>query len=414
MRKRKSILIIIFSLILLGSLTSIFLRRDEPIPPSGLLPEEIPYSARGPHAVGMREYKIESETPLEIVMWYPASVDRNEKKISYPYKIKMGKPLGKVSIASYSGQAALNAAQYLSANPYPLVILSPGFSIGSTAYAWIAEHLASYGFVVISPEHIENLDPENQLWQAAITRPQDILKVFAYIDEEVKPGGSLEGLANPDLAAVIGHSYGGYTALTAAGAQIDTDSFDAHCRNAIDTEVPGAWLCEMLLPHMADMAGLAGLDAIPDGLWPARADSRVDAIVSMAGDAFFFGQDGISKIDVPVMAIGGTADKDSPYMWGTYPTYEYAGSQRKVRIALDGAEHMIFTDSCQTIPLYITLLSDEFCADTSWNRTRAHELTQHFTTAFLLAELKGDSNAAEALAPAIIDFSDTSYEAVGY
>jgi predicted dienelactone hydrolase len=326
----------------------------------------------------------------------------------------MGKPFGRVSIASSTGQAESNAPQDLAAGPYPLVILSPGFSIGSTAYAWIAEHLASYGFVVISPEHNETLDPENQLWQAAITRPQDILKIYAYIDKQVQPGGSFEDLVDPDLVAVIGHSYGGYTSLAAAGAQIDTDSFVSHCQNAIDAEDTGAWLCEMLLPHTADMANLAGLDAIPEGLWPAWADPRVDAIVSMAGDAFFFGQDGLANIHIPVMAIGGTADADSPYMWSTYPAYEYTASQAKVKIALKDAEHMIFTGPCQTVPFYLKPFAGEFCDDASWNRTRAHEFTNHFVTAFLLAELKDDRVAAASLSPDKIDFTDIEYEAIGF
>ena len=75
----------------------------------------------------------------------------------------MGKPFGTVSIASSGGQAIKNAPYNLSDGPYPLIILSPGFSIGNLAYAWLAEHLASYGFVVIAPEHIEHLDPEDQL-----------------------------------------------------------------------------------------------------------------------------------------------------------------------------------------------------------------------------------------------------------
>ena len=115
----------------------------------------------------------------------------------------------------------------------------------------------------------------------------------------------------------------------------------------------GAWLCDMLSPHIADMAALAGLGDVPTGLWPATADSRVDAVVSMAGDAFFFGQPGLSVIDIPVMAIGGTADEDSPYKWNTHPTYENVSSQKKVEIALNEAEHMIFTARCESTPLYM-------------------------------------------------------------
>ena len=83
--------------------------------------------------------------------------------------------------------------------------------------------------------------------------------------------------------AVIGHSYGGYTALAAAGAQMDTSSLKAACETARKTGDPLAFLCDALLPHLDDMADLAGLGALPTGLWPAWADPRVDAVVSMAG-----------------------------------------------------------------------------------------------------------------------------------
>ena len=38
---------------------------------------------------------------------------------------------------------------------------------------------------------------------------------------------------------------------------------------------------------------------------------------------------------VPVMAIGGTADTDSPFAWGTRFAYEHVASARKVEIALE-------------------------------------------------------------------------------
>ena len=379
------------------------------------IPDGATYAARGTHPVGIRDLVIEGETPLELTMWYPASsTDKLEEKIKYPYQIKFGAPFGEVSIASFQGRAIREAPFGTSTDPYPLVILSPGFSIGASSYAWLAEHLASYGFVVISPEHRETLDPGNELWRAAIARPQDILTVFSYVDEQAGSGGVFAGMVDPDLVAVVGHSYGGYTSLAAAGARIDTDAFQSQCERAGETNEPGAWLCEQLLPHMADMASLAGLDSIPDGLWPAWADPRVDAIVPLAGDAFFFGQAGLAEIDVPVLAIGGTNDNDSPYLWGTHPSYEYASSPKKVRAGLEGAEHMIFTGPCERIPRILKFFTDEFCSDSSWDRNYAHSLVKHFTTAFLLSELKQDSAASDVLGPATVKFPDVIYAAQGY
>lgn len=406
-----TLILVVFSVLFMGARA----RQEKEATYTGPFPEAPPYSARGAYLVGTRELAIGGERPLEIEVWYPAlNSDNREESITYPYEVKMGDPFGAVKIASFEGQAIREAPYDLSAGPYPLVVLSPGFSIGSFAYSWLAEHLASYGFVVISPEHPERLDPENELWRSAITRPQDILAVLAYVDEQVGSGGSFAGLIDAHLVAVIGHSYGGYTALAAAGARIDTQGFESHCENARAADEPGVWLCDQLTPHVADMAALAGLDSVPEGLWPAWADARVAAIVPMAGDAFFFGQAGLAEISVPVMAIGGTADKDAPYMWGTYPAYEYASSPRKARIALTDAEHMIFTGPCETNPWYMKFLSGEFCSDEAWDRIYAHDIVKHFTSAFLLVELKQDAGAAAILAPHAVEFAGVTYDAQGY
>lgn len=370
------------------------------------------YASQGSHPVGMRGLKIDA---LPVTVWYPASSASNSaEKVSYRYELKMGDPLGTVSLATYDGQVVRDAEFDLSSGPYPLVILSPGFSFGASTYAWLAEHLASYGFVVIAPEHQEHLDPANELWRSAIERPQDILSVLAYADEQAAGGGVFDGLINAERVAVIGHSYGGYTSLAAAGAQINTPEFKSHCEEASASNHPAAWLCDELLPHLGDMADLAGLESTPNGFWPAWTDPRIAAIVPMAGDAFFFGHEGLAEINVPVMAIGGTKDNDAPYGWGTHPAYEYASSPRKVLISLTGAEHMIFTNPCEKIPFYLKPITGEFCSDPDWDRNYAHELVSHFTTAFLLAELKQDTDAFAVLAPSEVEFSGMTYEAQGY
>ena len=74
-------------------------------------------------------------------------------------QLKLFAPLGTLAIATHEGQADRNAPYDLRSDPYPVVVLSPGYAIGSTSYAWLAEHLASHGLIVISPEHEEELNP---------------------------------------------------------------------------------------------------------------------------------------------------------------------------------------------------------------------------------------------------------------
>jgi predicted dienelactone hydrolase len=373
-----------------------------------------PYGDRGPHPAGVRYVVIDGEASLDATLWYPASpaADRDER-ISYSYELKLFAPVGTLAIASHQGQASRDAPFDLVSGAYPLVVLSPGYAIGSTSYGWLAEHLASHGLVVISPEHREELNPA-RIWQSTISRPQDIQTVLAYIDAQVEPGAVLEGLVDRGRTAVIGHSYGGYTALAAAGARVDSEAFDARCRAERAVDGPNTWLCDALVPHLGTMAERAGLDAVPEGLWPARSAPDIDAIVSMAGDAYLFDQAGLAEVSLPVLAIGGTADTDTPYTWGTQPTYRFTSSPRKARVTLEDAGHMIFTGPCDRMRRIMKIVPGGLCSDRSWDRRRAQALIRHFTTAFLLAELKDDSAAADALAPNGIPLPGLSYASRGY
>ncbi|MEJ2412932.1 MAG: hypothetical protein P8Y34_08055 [Anaerolineales bacterium] len=157
--------------------------------------EGVLYSQPGPYPVGFKEVQIKQGPSLSLKVWYPADcISGCQAPVTYAYQVKFDQPLGTTSLASYQGSSFGDPAGDTSRGPYPLVILSPGFGIGSTSYAWLAEHLASYGFVVISPDHLETLDPQDQLWRSAITRPQELQSVIAFLDRETSPGGIFEGL----------------------------------------------------------------------------------------------------------------------------------------------------------------------------------------------------------------------------
>lgn len=370
------------------------------------------YGVPGAYPVGRQVLEMAEEPNLELSLWYPAEAGAAEAE-TYAYQVKLP-VVGAVTIATDASDAAPEAAYDLANGPYPLVILSPGFAMSASSYGWLAEHLASYGFVVLAVEHDERMNPGTGLWQGAVKRPSEIQSVFAYIDAQTQPGGTLAGLVDAETVAVLGHSYGGYTALAAAGARLDSAGFTAHCETAVREEHPAAWLCDMLLPHLPEMAELAGLDTLPDSLWPGWGDGRVDAVVALAGDAFFFGEAGLAEIEAPLLAIGGTADHDSPFEWSAQPAYDHVSSPRKALVALHEAEHMIFTNPCAEVRWFVQPLAGEFCADTTWNQFEAHGLIGHFTTAFLLAELKQDADAATALAPNGVAFPNVAYTAEGY
>lgn len=370
------------------------------------------YAQSGPSTVGVRTLK-QDEAPVQMTVWYPAIPETDAGVgTSYSYAINMMGTDTSVALATYGGRAQRSLAPDLSDAPYPMVILSHGFATSASSYAWLAEHLAAYGLVVVAPHHAESLDP-GTLWRSTIQRPRDIAALLAHVDAEVEEGGEFEGLIDPRRLAVVGHSYGGYTALAVAGAQLEMSEFDTACSDARRADEPLVFLCDALVPRMEDMARLDGHDAVPAGSWPVDSAPDVDAVISMAGDAAMFGETGLSQVAVPVMAIGGTADTDSPLDWGTRFTYDHVSSLRKVEITLQGAGHMIFAGGCDGVRRILNLVSMGFCSDPAWDRNRAHDLVKHHATAFLLAELAGDPRAEVELAGGNVD-PFVGYRVEGY
>ena len=384
--------------------------------PVGLRLDAPPYAVHGPYWVGYKSVIIGEGTdrPLQAGLWYPAlnpTGDKEEITYAMPWKIP-SVPLDTPAVAY--GHALEDAAIDDSAAPYPLVIFSPGFGAAAPWYSNLIEHYASYGFVVLAPEPIEAYDPEfGDIWKASIDRPLDIKQTLDYAEQATQPGGDMAGLIDMEHVAVEGHSYGGYTALAMAGAQYDLDAFNARCAS-LSADDPNAFLCAPLVPRETAMAARAGLDAMPEGLWPSFGDPRVTAIIPLAGDSYLFDQAGLAKITIPMMAIGGTADTSTPYEWGSRPAYDNASSAKKVLVTLDGAEHTI-TTSCENLPwLYDTPFGGWVCFDPVWDKNRGIDLINHFSTAFLLDTLKGDTEAAKALAPENVAFHNVGYETNAY
>ena len=336
--------------------------------------------APGPHPVGVDAYTIDG---LDTVLWYPAEAAPGTGA-TYSFALDVADPIGRVWLGTYRGVAIRTAPPDLGGGPYPLVVLSPGFAMSSTSYAWLGEHLASHGFVVASPDHDETLDP-SRLGVAAMSRPADITATLDRVESDLR----FADMVDVDRVAVVGHSLGGFTALAMGGGRVDIAAFADLCDVARAEAHTGAWLCDAVLPQAESMAAAAGLDAVPDGLWPEMGDRRVDAVVTMAGDAFLMGRDGLAEIEVPLLVVGGTADRDAPFEWSSQLAFDHASSATKEILPLAGAAHMIFTNPCQSTRRLIDLLPNEFCDDVHWDRTDAHRLVADRVTGFLTDVLGG-------------------------
>jgi predicted dienelactone hydrolase len=264
----------------------------------GLRPNAPTYAAHGPFAVGYRQLIVgkDSNHPLELSLWYPARNPTGAKEgITYIIKNKRSTWSPKHQPIIY-GHALLNTEIDSSHGPYPLIVFSHGFSACASLYNVLLEHYASYGFIVLAPDHTEQFDISwSDLWKASIDRPSDIRQTLDYAESLTAPDGTMAGIIDMEHVAVVGHSYGGYTALAMAGAQYDLNAYNARCTEIHDDD-PLAFLCSPLVPNEQDMATRAGYTSIPQGLWASFGDPRVKAIIPMAGDSYLFDKLGLTSV----------------------------------------------------------------------------------------------------------------------
>ncbi len=374
-------------------------------------PDAPQYAKHGPFAVGTREVTIaDPKRPLNVTIWYPALNPQNApEQTNYTY-------LG----FTLAGHALRDADPDLSQGPYPLVVFSHGLGGLRLQSLFFTEHLASYGFVVMAADHPDSTATLSQILTGSggstlaqiienfALRPSDILREIAYADVLTAKGGTLAGTIDTQRIALSGHSFGGYTAMAAGGAALDLDELRQWCSSSPDPKLQPEAVC-FLTSADSQLAALRGLTDVPKGVWPPTTDPRIKAVVAMAPwNAPIFGKDGLAAFTVPAMLLVGTKDQATIPERDAYTFYDQIGSRSKTLVTFDDANHYVFVDPCpaalENTPLFPA------CSDSVWDMNRVHDLINHLTTAYLLATVKGDSDAAKALQPSAVNFVGVNYK----
>lgn len=385
-------------------------------------PDAPPYARPGPYAVGTQEVTVpQPGRELPATVWYPALDPGEDAAVgSYQY-----------GVLRLEGRALRDAAPDLEHGPYPLVVFSHGSGGFRLQSLYFVEHLASYGFVVIAADHPGNtladtLLPGNAtggIIENYAYRPLDVLAQIDYMAGQTAEGGAFAGLVDAGRVAVAGHSFGGFTALAAAGARLDFSALREWCAApayvtiapsspepadltaAQEVQVRG--LVCFLQGVDAQVAELRGLDAPPDGPWPPTTDPRIQAVIALAPwNAPIFGAEGLAHVKVPAMIMVGSADSITYAPRDAYAAYAGMSSAERHLVVFENAEHLLFANACSPL---MEAAAFERCSDSVWDMARAHDLINHLATAFLLSSLYGDSEAAQALQPQAVDFPGVFY-----
>jgi predicted dienelactone hydrolase len=233
-----------------------------------------PYAKAGPFAVGFTRLLLSDGR--RVVVWYPATRDavsghaRETIDIAsfLSPELQAKIPAGKRPL--YRAPAYEDAPAATDAAPAPLVVFSHGFAGYPEQSVTLTTHLASWGFVVAAPDHVErSLDGLLGTAANGVAKRDDVAVLQSTLDATVaasKGSGVLRGMVDGSRVVAAGHSAG-------AGAAYAFASKDARVKAWISYSV-GFGGRAGTAPAPPDKPGMVMLGTT-DGIIPAAASRQV-------------------------------------------------------------------------------------------------------------------------------------------
>jgi predicted dienelactone hydrolase len=229
--------------------------------------------------------------------------------------------------------------QKLRSGKTPVVIFSHGLASRPEDFAKRAQHLVSYGYVVAIPQHpgsdtkqaealLKGYSREIFDLKEFINRPKDIS--YAIDELERRNQSEFQGQLDLESVGVAGHSFGGYTALAVAGAEINFDNLEKDCKRQF-----GGLDTSLLLQCRAL--------ALPRQTYSFR-DRRVSAVFTENPvNSSIFGPAGLSKIEIPVFIAGGNYDPATPFVFEQVRVFPWLTTPNKYLAMSEGQAHVDFS-----------------------------------------------------------------------
>jgi predicted dienelactone hydrolase len=252
---------------------------------------------------------------------------------------------------------------------FPIVLFSHGNAGIRFQSIFLATHLASHGYVVVSPDHHGNtfldiaagvIDP-----QTLANRPLDMTFLLTeMLARNGMPADFFGGAIDPTRIGMSGHSLGGYTTFALA----------------------------------------AGTDK----------DARIGAFLPLApaalfDDAFF------GSISAPILIQGGSLDVTTPFAPEQLAPYQllHSGTNVVGLAEIMEAGHFTFSDVCEVPRDLVGFIGGfgEACTPEFLPWRHAHDLIDYLALNFFDATLNADAGARARLTPdAVAKLEDVAYQ----
>jgi len=360
-----------------------------------LLPDAPSLAARGEYQVGVRTLQLKNpnqidllnstkdqevyyDRPLTVEIWYPARLEEGAKEMVV-YNEVMGNfnsPDRPLIPFTFNGRAAREAAVFPSNAPYPLIIVSHGYTGSRYMMTYLTDNLASKGYVVVAIDHTDSTFRDAAAFHSTLlNRSLDDLFVLNEMERlSTEPDSFLQGLVDVNTTGLIGYSMGGYGALNVAGG-----GYSSQALQLFSMVSQGSRALEKRM---------LGNEAFINSF-----DSRIKAVVALAPwgmERGVWDAEGLAGIRIPTFFVAGSKDDISGYQKGIKAIYEGAIHTERYLLTYENARHNIAPNPPPAAALQAGLDINEYLryADSVWDQRRINNINQHFITAFLGLKLK--------------------------
>ncbi|MBF2035691.1 MAG: alpha/beta hydrolase [Leptolyngbyaceae cyanobacterium T60_A2020_046] len=283
----------------------------------------------------------------------------------------------------------------------PVVVFSHGAASEPETFGYLAEHLASHGYGVVMLRHDDTAGQYAQAFQGKVpfpgpglflSRPADVTAVLDALAEKAVDSPSLRSL-NLQAVAVMGHSFGGYTALAVAGAKPNPDRLTQVCDQPLES-----WRgLNLSMVMQCDLLAIQG--DLPASLRDPRVASAIALNPFMNG---VFGPEGLAQAAVPVMVMAGTQDLLTPALIEQIEPFAWLQGDRNCFVVLENATHFSFLNNALqegVLPLPNLL--------TGPDRRAAQRHLKALSLSFLNATIGDRPKAAQFLTQSYVDSVDS-------
>lgn len=347
------------------------------VPPAPGGPDDPAFAESGPFAVGVTSLSLPDR---KVEVWYPAApVPDGTPVATYSQLDALPENLASLApsllpagtspdILTVTMTDTYRDVPSSTDGPFPLVLFSHGFGSFRLDASALVRGMASWGFVVAAPDHVERGRAALVTGQVVRDPDRDVQVLLDTIDLVGSAGGVLSGLTDTDRVGAVGHSAGGRAVLTALSEP--------------EIDVAVGWAA----------AGRADVPA------PEKPSMNIAALVDVL---------------VPVEEVRAT----------------YAGMAPPKRlVVIDGAGHNSFTDVCLAVrsgsdligiarsigfelPEGLAAGAVDGCGPESIDTREGWAITQSFTVAQLRSGLGLDPSGA-GLGPGVVRAWDVPIEYV--